>query len=321
MKAPTASIRRPAALAAGLAAALALGAQSPSANAGSAKAGSADLERLAAEAPAGAERKRALADLAVLRELLGDFEGAAAAWADAAFSDASGRDDGSLLESARLLIALGEFGRASADVRTVLLTGSDPAAVARARYLGALAACIAGEEGGASLLAAFVDDEAYAAERPTALYVLAAATGDRAWRDKLLSDHPGSPEALVLSDGKVSVWPAPHWLFLGAGAPVPEASPAEAPVPRAEPAPPALGSAKDPDGGIRLQVGLFGSEANARAFVLRLEKAGFAAAVGKRSIAGKEYLTVTVAGGADPDAAALRLKDAGFESFPLLEGE
>ena len=57
---------------------------------------------------------------------------------------------------------------------------------------------------------------------------------------------------------------------------------------------------------------------HAAALVGRLAAKGFAAAALKRTVNGTEYWSVSVDGGADPEATALRLKDAGFESFPLF---
>jgi hypothetical protein len=66
-----------------------------------------------------------------------------------------------------------------------------------------------------------------------------------------------------------------------------------------------------------LQTGLFSREANAGAMAERLRNAGFSPSVGRRSVNGTGYWAVTVEPGQDMGQTILRLKDAGFESFPV----
>ncbi len=330
---------------------------------------SAALARLAKEAyalEAGAQRRSALAELASLRELTGDIEGAASAWADAAFAAGEGRDDDALLEAARCLIALGELDRAFADLRTVLITGRNADAVARARYLGAQIAVFRADADAVATLGAFVDDPAYADRRPATLYLLWRAGADESFRARLIAEHGASPEAaLAAASASVSAAPTPLWLFFPAraeafpplaaakesaakesaakesapqasapqasAAPV-AAAPAAAPVASAPiaassaagsgtaetAARPAAAPGGAPAGGqVILQIGLFKREENARALMKRLEAAGFKAALVPRAVGKDEYLAVTVSGGLRPDETAIRLRDAGFESFPL----
>ena len=51
----------------------------------------------------------------------------------------------------------------------------------------------------------------------------------------------------------------------------------------------------------------------------RLRSAGFEPSVARRSVSGNEYWAVSVPSGNDMAAAILRLKDAGFEAFPVIE--
>jgi hypothetical protein len=71
----------------------------------------------------------------------------------------------------------------------------------------------------------------------------------------------------------------------------------------------------------RLQVGYFSVEANARGLAAELVSKGFRAAIEARvSSPGAKNATrwiVYVDGGKDPDGARLRLKDAGYESYPM----
>jgi cell division septation protein DedD len=67
-----------------------------------------------------------------------------------------------------------------------------------------------------------------------------------------------------------------------------------------------------------LQTGLFSREENAQALVRRLNGAGFSAALGRRQVNGVEYWVVTVPAGTDTQQTIMRLKDAGFEAFPVF---
>jgi hypothetical protein len=69
---------------------------------------------------------------------------------------------------------------------------------------------------------------------------------------------------------------------------------------------------------VLLQTGLFSREANAGAMAERLRSAGFQPALSRRNVKGTEYWAVTVEPGRDMRQTILRLKDAGFESFPVF---
>lgn len=301
-----------------------------------------ELERLTTEAyayPAGSKKRDALVELALLRELSGDNEGASSAWADAAFAAGEGRDDSALLEAARCLIAIGEIDRAFADLRTVLITGRDKVAISRARYLGAQLSAFRGDEDAVATLSTFVDDVEYADRRATTLYLLWLLTSDGSFRDRLVADHAKSPEATLASAperASVSIAQTPLWLFFPARGAVPSAN--EAPLPKAAssaavaevppsaapvaatPTKPASLSAPDTaesSRSVALQIGLFRREENAKVLMKKLDAAGFKAEMTHRVVGSDEYYAVVVSGGTKPDETALRLKDAGFESFPL----
>lgn len=296
------------------------------------------LEKNAPRLPPGEGKRKALAALAELLELAGEHGAAADAWSAAAFSEPGRRDDQSLLESARCLTAVGEADKASAAVRTVLLTGKDPAVLSRARLLAAYLSAFAGESDAPALLSAFLSDGDYAADRPTILFLLARVCGDAAAGKRLAAEFPASPEARVYAAAdRIDLAALPLWLLSpGRGAvlvarpvsPVlqiaapPQAAPPAGPQPAAIPSDQAAASAAlaatPQQAAVLLQVGLFRAEPNAAALVARLAAKGFAATAAKRTVNGTEYWSVSVDGGEDPDAAALKLKDAGFESFPLF---
>jgi hypothetical protein len=67
-----------------------------------------------------------------------------------------------------------------------------------------------------------------------------------------------------------------------------------------------------------LQTGLFGNEANARKQAERLRAAGFTPATTKRQVNGADYWAVNVPPGQNMSQTILKLKDAGFEAFPVF---
>lgn len=334
------------------------------------------LEQNAPRLPQSEGRRKALASLARLLELAGDTASAADVWSAAAFSEQGRRDDPSLLESARCLAAVGEFEKASAAVRTVLLTGKDPQALFRARLLSAYIAAFVGDSGAPALLKALVEETDYAADAPAILFILDRICGDGDSGKRLIAQFPSSPEARVLARStRIDLAAFPLW-FLSPGragvvvaAPVGSSTPnspggqtsSASSTPQSLP-PPVVGgqssattasgggqtptvvsaseaaegqtsvppsqggqssaaSTKSPREGqtpILLQVGLFKSEANARALADRLVAKKFTAVLASRKVNGEEYWSVTVDGGSDPDNTTLKLKDAGFESFPLF---
>ncbi|OHE61650.1 MAG: hypothetical protein A2Y36_11065 [Treponema sp. GWA1_62_8] len=280
----------------------------------------AELARSAAAAaatPAGPEKRAAYRELAAFRELAGEGALAADAWREAAFAAAGERDDEALLEAARCLLASGEFDRAFADVRTVLLTGRDPAIQKRARLLGARISLLRGDDGAIPVFRTFVDDPEYSGDRPTNLFMLHFVTDDAALVTMLLTDHPDSPEALMLTetpDAPVSLAPVPLWLLRGIPA-VSIQAPFQIPA-ATSPTPIASGGG---EGKGYLQIGSFGVEANARNLIDRLAAKGFGAEKIRKKVGGKELWVVVVEPGSSGFETSMRLKDAGFESFPVFE--
>jgi len=300
---------------------------------------SSSIDLLTKNAPslvAGAAKKRAWSALAALHELSGHPESAALAWSEAAFAEPARRDDMALMESARCLTAVGETERALADVRTVLLTGRDPLALRKARLWAGYIAAFSGASDAASLLATFAADPDYESERPSILFVRNRVLGTVDDATRLLAEYSGTPEARILlaaSGRRVDLALTPQWILADAR-PVPKPETRVADLAGAEPAasktpspadtppglakPPApLSTSADPSPKA-LQVGLFKSEVNARNLVSRLEARKFASTVSKRTVGEASYWVVTVDPGSSVRDMTMKLKDAGFESFPLF---
>jgi hypothetical protein len=282
--------------------------------------------------------------LAELRELSGAIEGAARPWLEAAGLDAAAPDEAALVSGAYCLAYMGEWEKAAAALKTVLIAGRPGKQLLRARFLGA---CIeAWNTADLRALAALADNSEYAGLKPSIYYALwkvsagnpGAAAGAETWRARLLAEFPQSPEGRIAAaeaapgPALVSARPSPLWLLLpGRGgftlAPgVPAAVPAAAaPVPATPPEPARPQKAAPPAAppiaagqAAALQTGLFSREANARAQSERLGAAGFSPAILRRAVNGAEYWAVTVPPGADINRTILELKNAGFESFPVF---
>ena len=240
------------------------------------------------------ERQRALVWRARLFSLTGNLKDAAASWLQAAFADPENWDDGCFLEVARCFIALGEFEKAETHIKTVLLTGKETH-IRQARYLGACVELF--RTGNTRILQALLEDPAFADKMPAILYTLWYVSGAGTYKNRLLAEYAGSPEARILQGEYAALRPSAQW-FLYAGR---EGVRQSEPVPLAAPT--------------ALQTGLFGSEANARAMVTRLRAAGFTGTITVKNVRGVTYWAVTVPAGTDAEEMIRRLKNAGFESF------
>jgi len=276
------------------------------------------------------DRHDLLVQLARLYTLAGDYSQGAALWTDGAFTQRGSRDDGALLSAAVCLIAMGEWEKAEADVKTVLLTGQDGSSIQRARYLGAVIEAANPEKANMEPLRTLADQGEFADLRPTTLFLLWKITGDSRYRSRLWQDHGGSLEAQIATaetpNDTVQTTPhlarTPFWLLLpgrstlppvqvSLGAPNSASLPSDTRISTAPPASTGGGEAGT------LQIGLFRQEENAQDLVKRLKAKGFSGKIGRRTVHGESFWAVTVDPGKDADGMIMKLKDAGFEAFPL----
>jgi hypothetical protein len=273
-----------------------------------------NLEKsLAASGPAG--RREALVRIAGLKELAGDIEGAAKTWELAAQAEPGFRDHRAMLRGAACFTALGEWERAEAALKVILLENRDPETRTRARLLTAELETLRGGGADTSGLVSLLADGAFGAYKPAIYFTLWKLTGRESWRERLVEEFPRSPEGRIAAAnagrpggaGTVRAAPTAMWLlFPGRGASGPALS---APVPPAAPAP-------GPAAGPVLQAGLFSRDENARALIEKLEAAGFRAFSARRDRPGGSYTIVYVRPGPDINASIRELRAAGFESFP-----
>jgi hypothetical protein len=217
-------------------------------------------------------------------------------------------------------------------------SGHDPETIRRARYIGAQIELF--RTGQSQALYSLLESPEFLDYRPPIYYTFWRVYGDSLYRVRLLEEFPASPEAAILlgeNAARAVVSEVPHalWFFFpGRGqvtlsAPVPgpaavvttqvTAPPAPAVVPGPVTAPPAAAPVQaSASGGPRIiQTGLFSREGNARNMAERLRGAGFVPEVSMRTVNGASYWAVSVPPGDDPNNTTMRLKDAGFEAFPV----
>ncbi|MDR3171083.1 MAG: SPOR domain-containing protein [Treponema sp.] len=262
-----------------------------------------------------ADRHRSLTRLARLLQLSGNLEESVLTWMDAAFVDPGKQDDTALLEVVRCFIALGELDKAEASVQVVLQNSKDPKNLLEAQYLRAVLELF--RSGNTAPLVALIKDPAYERYRPGMYYTLWRASGDGAYKSKLLADYGLSPEALIAGDpaalkgGTIVVGASPSamWLLF------PGRRGVELSVATTTAAPAGESAV------VALQTGFFGKEENARILAEQLKNAGFHADVSRRTRAGAIYWLVSVPPGANTDKTIAQLKKAGFDSFPIFNAD
>jgi tetratricopeptide (TPR) repeat protein len=266
------------------------------------------------------ERHDALVQLACLRQLSGDIEGAAKNWLEAAAAIPGQVDDNALLACAYCLAAMGEWDRASAALEPLLPK------MQRARFLDTGIKAI--QSGNVSALVSLADNSADSQMKSEAYFLLwKLSKGQMAeqWRQRLLTEYPQSPEGRTAA-GEADIKTSPFWLFVGrmdsleseaavrssTASSVPQSSSAVSASPQS---PPAVQT--NTSSGVKLQTGVYSMEENAHAQAAGLRQAGFSPSIEMRLVSNNELWAGTVPSGTDQNRTIRELKAAGFDSFPL----
>ncbi|MEI6387471.1 MAG: SPOR domain-containing protein [Spirochaetota bacterium] len=304
------------------------------------------LESFAPTAASPAASSRYLVAAAGLRLLLRAFPEAASDYEGAAaFSEAGstvtsevvGTVAGELrLRAARMWLAAGESDKAGRLAARVLAAPADDPQSERARLVAAWAALFSGNPSSATALAAGLLEtrgmpsgrRVLAREARFLLWIAGEGKDRSEQADALAKDFADSPEAhIAFSSPPVSLAALPHWYFgLGylAEAKVPSAADSALGTPNVAsptqadpPKPGASASAASP--GERFQIGIFSKEENAKALIAELGKKGFMARTEKRRVGEKDLLSVVVNSKDNGRNLGDRLKNAGYEAWPLFE--
>jgi len=228
-------------------------------------------------------------------------------------------DGKALLEQVRLLISLGEYEKATAAAAELSMPEQEMEFSLAGRYLGAQAEAFL--SGNIPALAALVNDPDFSDYKGAIYYTVWRLSDLSSYRNLLTLELPQSPEAGI-AGGKVIPAATPLWLlFPGRESIAFNQAASDAPVAQPPaPQPPVLQApviqAPIPQTPV-LQTGLFSRPENAQAQAETLKKAGFAPEIFSRQVSGVNYWAVGVPYGSDMSSMINKLKDAGFESFPI----
>ncbi|MCL1993091.1 MAG: hypothetical protein FWG66_09095, partial [Spirochaetes bacterium] len=144
------------------------------------------------------ERRDNLMRLARLRQLSGDLEGAATNWLEAAIVSPGVIDPVPLLYCAFALAAMGEWERARAAIAPLLAPGFNaPELALRARFLDGFIAAVTGDTAPLAAMAANSGNGAILSEIYYVLWRTSEPAAAEAWRQRLVSRFPQSPEGRV----------------------------------------------------------------------------------------------------------------------------
>jgi tetratricopeptide (TPR) repeat protein len=226
------------------------------------------------------------------------------------------RDGKALQEQARLSISLGEYEKASTAAAGLLGLEQEKEFFLAGRYLGAQAEAFL--SGNAMALAVLMNEPDFSDYLGSIYYTIWRLSDLPSYRNLLTLELPLSPEAAI-AGGKVLPAATPLWLLfpgresiaLSPGQAVPVTPAAQAPIPQ-----PPVSQARVSYASV-LQTGLFSRPENAQTQADSLKKAGFAPEILPRQVNGNSYWAVCVPYGNDMSSMIGRLKDAGFESFPI----
>lgn len=304
------------------------------------------LEEFIPKVQDGPGRRSLLLRWAAVLELTGRWEEAAARYEEAAFAAPGQRDMDSLLSAARAWLAAGETEKALSILRILGVASTDAGVRTRSLILEGWARLFEGSAAEARSLAARAASATPDRESLlSALTLLWAASEGRSREEagaRIRKEFPGTPEAAMAGGGPVP--PAAHWLLTPAAggakppdAPTPGTVAAAAPKPsgtapapeepRASPAAdapgpaapaPASGSPPESSRVKAFQTGAFSDESNAALLVRELSGKGFEVVVERRERGGKPLWVVLVPPGPDSQATLLRLKDSGYEAYPIF---
>ena len=250
------------------------------------------------------------------------------------------RDGEALLEQARLLISLGEHEKASASAVRLFSPEQEKGYFLAGRFLEAQTEAF--RSGDVQALAALADEPEFSEYRSVAYYTLWHLTDLPTWKSRLSLELPQSPEAGI-AGGRVLPAATPLWLLfpgresialspdLAASAasaapaavqlPVPQTLAAQpsvplTPVQQAPASQPSLSQAPVSQTPV-LQTGIFSRQENAQTLAENLKKAGFAPEIFPKQVNGNNYWAVGVPYGSDMGSMIGKLKDSGFDSFPI----
>lgn len=284
------------------------------------------LETLAPKAAVVDQRKILVSQRAAMLELSGRYADAATVWESAVAMVPGKPDSAALLSAAACRLASGDSDGAAGLVTALSFSSADAETAALADIIAGWIALSRGDRERAVASARRGAEAANGRVAMAALYLGCAATDDGAGREQfstaLSKRFPALPDDPVVSSLSLLMASLKTVAATTETQAAPTAvAPAVAPAgpPAGPPAGAPAGAATtggDTAGPARYyQIGAFRDQANAQGLAQKLEKLGLSAAYRLRSK--KDLYVVYVESGADAEATILKLKDAGYEAWPL----
>lgn len=271
------------------------------------------------------EKRRSLTlTLAALLEISGDFRKAAERYEEAAFLLKNGSDSSSLLSACADWIVIGEAERAEAMLKVILVTSRDIETLYRARLLSGWAAVISGRHDEACAIArelqATNSEPAAMLQSMMLLWVASDGLERDSWGLRIKELFGMSPEARLVENGVIPS--LPHWLLSGLFDPDTEQAGLRGQTltlgVKPDPVPTITVPASSGDTVVvSYQIGAFSTMGNAVILKTKLESGGFLVQIIAKKGSSGEIFTVVVVAGMDPGATLIRIKDAGFEAYPI----
>ena len=283
-------------------------------------------------------RKQLLTALADYEERSGLPGLAVKHYSEAAYADTAARDYALLLDASRCALMSNDVTQANSLVQSVLLSCFDDVILIRARVYAAWVQLASGDRTAAfALIRSYADNHAFSAYAPALLFTLWWANEDSSAKATLLASWPKTPEASVVR-GEISLAPVPFWYLMSRNeskvasfaqkGPDTESMAGTVPDPitatdsggQADTPPTAtVNSSSETTEGIWQQVGFFRNREYADDLVAKLKKLGFSPVIhSEKRPSGTVYFSVLVPEDAERSVGP-RLKNAGFESYLLIE--
>ena len=172
-----------------------------------------EIDRLEKLSEIPEQKGRAFTDLARLYQLSGNREKALEYWMAASAADPLWRDDSALLEAVKLLISMGEFDRAGAELRTILLSNRDEEIQKSAMVL--FAQLEAYKTGDCEPLIFLADNANLKKYQNSIFYTLWKISYNESWKTRLLISFPNSAETEIIRETPgIRAAMTPQWLLL-----------------------------------------------------------------------------------------------------------
>ena len=282
------------------------------------------------DAATAADKRTCLFYMASMQEQLGLYTDASVSYAKAAGIAAGDAKDMQKVSSEQLVIdavrcalCSGDYETAESYLNSSVRSSSDPEIMAFVNLYSVWAVLchadsIAETEDSISLLKAYSQMQSMNSVKSSVLLTLWYLTDDQKYADQIKKEFPKSAEYGIVT-GKVQIMTAPFWYF------VPRAVHNSNETPVAEPSEATVAASKikvssEPvQKAKRQQLGLFKSEDNAKLLIEKLKAKGFAAySYTETRSSGTKYFIVVVDENTE-GTMGLKLRDAGFECYPVVE--